>query len=177
MNMVVCLIPMILAGTALVKLGVVNVNAPKFGMGAASEVEDDAEKPLNLTVAIGEEGFRLTATGADINQVLGHVPQDAGEEGAPIGVPIPKAGGVYDYMSLYNHLVRIKTAFPNENILNVTADPTTPFKHVINVIDAVRLRLESDSYAEPEAFTVAGAKMEDGTPALLWPDVVFAVAQ
>lgn len=182
MNMVVCLIPMILAGTALVKLGVINVNAPKFGMGAATEATDDTEKPLNLTVAIGQEGFRLTATGADINQVLGLAPAAAADPAAdpaaaPVGVPIPKSGDLYDYMALYNNLVRIKAAFPNETILNITADPTMPFKHVVNVIDAVRLKLEADTYSEAEMFVKAPAKIEDGIPALLWPDVVFAVAQ
>ena len=33
MNLVVCLIPMVLLGTALVKIGVLNVNAPNFGHG------------------------------------------------------------------------------------------------------------------------------------------------
>ena len=180
MNMVVCLIPMILAGTALVKLGVINVNAPKFGMGAATEATDDTEKPLNLTVAIGNEGFRLTATGADINQVLGFeaaAADPAAEGAAPVGVPIAKNGEQYNYMDLYNKLVTIKKAFPNETILNITADPTMPFKHVVNVIDAVRLKLESDTYSEAELFVKAPARVEDGVPALLWPDVVFAVAQ
>lgn len=181
MNMVVCLIPMILAGTALVKLGVINVNAPKFGMGAATEATDDQEKPLNLTVAIANEGFRLSATGADINVVLGIeavVDPAAAEGAAPVGVvTIAKRGEDYDYMELYNKLVKIKSQFPQETILNLTADPTMPFKHVVNVIDAVRLKLEQDTFAELEQFTKSPARIEDGVPALLWPDVVFAVAQ
>ena len=76
MNLVVCLIPIILYGTVLVKVGVVNVNAPKFGMGKATP-SDDEEKPLNLTLGIEETGFRLKAGGADINQLLGVDPTAA----------------------------------------------------------------------------------------------------
>jgi biopolymer transport protein ExbD len=49
MNLVVVLIPVVLFGMSLVKIGVVNVNAPKFGMGQAAPADDD-KKPLNLTI-------------------------------------------------------------------------------------------------------------------------------
>ena len=111
MNLVVCLIPIVLLGASLVKIGVINVNAPKFGMGQATP-SDDEKKPLNLTVAVGEDGFRITASGADINSVLGLAPADpaaiAENPAAAAGPFIPKKGKEYDFVELYNKLCAIK---------------------------------------------------------------------
>ena len=179
MNLMVCLIPMILAGASQVKIGVVNVNAPKFGIGAAETSEDD-EKPLNLTVAVAEDGFRLSASGADINSILGLEPAVPSDPAAPpvTGPFLKKKGDAYDYADLYSKLVVVKDKFPDETILNLTADSKIPFKHLINVMDVIRLRLEGSSFDDLEALQSAELKKSpDGTPELLWPDVVFAVAQ
>ena len=58
MNLVVCLIPMVLVGMSLVKIGVINVNAPRFGMGQA-EPSDDEDKPLGLTIAINTDAHSV----------------------------------------------------------------------------------------------------------------------
>lgn len=180
MNLVVCLIPMILWGASLVKLGVVNINAPKFGMGAAADPVDDENKPLNLTIAVASDGFRLSATGADLNQVLGLAPAavDPALEGQPVAGPvIPKKGDDYDYVELYNKLTAIKARFPEETIVNMTSEPTLPYKYVITAMDAIRMRLDADSYPDVAAFRKGGIKMENGAQLLLWPDVVLAIAQ
>jgi len=181
MNLVVCLIPIILFGTVLVKVGVVNVNAPKFGMGQATPSEDE-EKPLNLTLGIEESGFRLKAGGADINELLGMEPvaiaPDADPSAMPApGVEIPKKGDDYDYVELYNKLVVIKKAKPDESIINLTADKMIAFKFIIKSMDAIRYQLEQDSYSEFEAYRDAKIKISNDVRELLWPDVVFAVAQ
>lgn len=180
MNLVVCLIPIVLFGMSLVKIGVINVNAPKFGMGQAAPADDD-KKPLNLTVAIAENGFRLTAGGADINQVLGVAAPAAADPaaaaGQPAGVVIPKKKDKYDFVKLYLDLVKIKDAFPDETIINLTADAKIPIKYVVGVIDSMRFRLEGNSFEDMAAFAAANVKMEGNAQQLLWPDVVFAVAQ
>ena len=180
MNLVVCLIPIVLFGMSLVKIGVINVNAPKFGMGQAAPADDD-KKPLNLTVAIAENGFRLTAGGADINQVLGVAAPAAADPaaaaGQPAGVVIPKKKDKYDFVKLYLDLVKIKDAFPDETIINLTADAKIPIKYVVGVIDSMRFRLEGNSFDDMAAFANASVKMEGNAQQLLWPDVVFAVAQ
>lgn len=176
MNMVMCLIPVILAGSAAVKLGMVNVNAPKFGIGAATPDESD-EKPLNLTIAVGEDGFRITASGADINEILG-MPPPADPAAPAQGPTIPKVDAKYNYLDLYTKLVKVKERFPEETIVNLTADSKVPFKYLIAVMDVIRMRLEADAYDDPEVFMTATArKDETGAQELMWPDVVFAVAQ
>ncbi|MCB9542226.1 MAG: biopolymer transporter ExbD [bacterium] len=178
MNLVVCLIPMVLVGMSLVKIGVINVNAPRFGMGQA-EPSDDEDKPLGLTIAIAEDGFRLTATGADINAELGETPTAPAAADAPPqpGVFIPKSGEVYNYSELYNKLVKIKEGHPDETIVNMTADAKIPFKYVIAVMDTMRFELEQKSYSDAKDFTAASIMMDRGQQKLLWPDVVFAVAR
>lgn len=178
MNLVVCLIPMVLVGMSLVKIGVINVNAPRFGMGQA-EPSDDEDKPLGLTIAIAEDGFRLTATGADINAELGEIPTAPAAADAPPqpGVFIAKSGEVYNYSELYNKLVKIKEGHPDETIVNLTADAKIEFKYVIAVMDTMRFELEQKSYSDAKEFTAAGIMMDGGQQKLLWPDVVFAVAR
>ena len=56
-------------GTSLVKIGVVDVSS-KFGKGKPQR-QEEKEKPLGLTVSLGEKGFILSATGADIAGLLG----------------------------------------------------------------------------------------------------------
>ena len=63
------------------------------------------------------------------------------------------------------------------SIVNLTADARIQFKIMIQVMDVLRIRLEQDSYSDLEAFKVAGVKYDNNQVALLWPDVVFAVAQ
>lgn len=176
MNMVMCLIPVILAGSAAVKLGMVNVNAPKFGIGAAAPDESD-EKPLNLTVAVGEDGFRITASGADINEVLG-LPPPVDPTQPAVGPTVPMVEGKYDFVDLYTKLAKVKERFPEETIVNLAADSKVPFKYLIGVMDVIRLRLEADTYEDLEAFSKANPRKNDqNEPELMWPDVVFAVAQ
>jgi biopolymer transport protein ExbD len=177
MNLVVCLIPMVLFGASFVKLGVVNVNAPKFGVGSA-ETEESDEKPLNLTIAISEKGFHISATGAVIPGIT--APPEGAEPVDPAlaGPTIPKKGEDYDFVDLYNKLVTVKDQFPDESIVNLTADAQIPFKELIRVMDVLRVRLEQDSYNELKEFQSASAKLDaDNSPELLWPDVVLAVAQ
>ena len=186
MNLVVCLIPIVLFGMSLVKIGVINVNTPKFGMGQSAPAEDD-KKPLGLTIAIGKDGFILKATGANLNDILG-IPaeQPANPEDAAVssGIKIAKAKDLYDYLDLYAKLKTIKKQFPEESIVNLTAEADTDFKHIITTMDAIRYDLENDRYENIKAFADANRvyerKVVDGKDVevakLLWPDVVFAMA-
>ena len=56
MNLVLCLIPVVLFGTQLVKIGITNISAPKLGQSKPNPNPDE-EKPLGLTVAIAKDGF------------------------------------------------------------------------------------------------------------------------
>ncbi len=175
MNLVVCLIPMVLAGTSLVKLGVINVSAPKFGVGGPPPDEEE-QKPLNLTVAIGQDGYRLSAPGTDINAMLGVPVDPTGAAGG--GVFIPKKGDDYDFAELYNKMRAMKDKFEAERTINMTADPRLPFKEVVRTMDALRFKLVDKSVSDVAVFRQSKNEMgAGGYPVEMWPDVVFAVAQ
>ncbi|MBU1899368.1 biopolymer transporter ExbD [Myxococcota bacterium] len=175
MNMVMCLIPVVLVGSSQVTVGVVNVNSPKFGGAPSTASNEDEDKPLNLTVAIGEDGFRITASGADINEILGITPS---EENSTQGPLIAKDGELYNYADLYTKLMAVKKQHPDETIMNLTAGSGIAFKHVINVMDVARVQLSAESYSDSESLMTADIRYDsENKPELLWPDVVFAVAQ
>jgi len=178
MNLVVCLIPIVLVGMSMVKIGVVNVNAPRFGMGQA-EPSDDDENPLGLRISIEEDGFRLTATGADINAELNMPvaePTDADAMPQP-GIFISKNGDLYNYADLYTKVIQLKDNHPDETIINLSAEPKIHYVHIIKVMDAIRFELTEKTYDDAQAFTKASPAVEAGQQKLLWPDVVLAMPQ
>ena len=157
MNLVVCLIPMVLVGTALVKLGVIPVNAPNFGTGKSQEQEED-NKPLNLTIGLGKDAIYLKAGGVTLSSIISD--GDPSEDGG-IKIPVLKPkemrdltiGNVtvskpyyfYNYPVLYQRLVQIKdriqATYPKENTIKVSADKEIPVRHVIETMDLMRYHL------------------------------------
>ncbi len=197
MNLVVCLIPMVLLGTALVKVGVINVNAPNFGMGKASEEKEDEKKPLNLTLLMGEKGLMIKASiplSAIIKPTDGVEVSESGitiREKEPfklVDVEVGKNETVkkpfyhYNYPVLYSLLAQIKDGvkdqYPKDTVIKLGVDANIPVKHIIEAMDSIRFRLEKDSYTKEDEFMEAVIKYEevDGKrrPIPLWPDVMFA---
>lgn len=160
MNLVLCLIPVVLFGTQLVKIGITNISAPKLGQSKPNPNQDE-EKPLGLTVAIAKDGFRLKATGVENLEVtLGLKP--AGSPPPPNGLHIPMqkqrrsvrdANGNdsmrddftgYNFPQLYLYMEALRDKYPKEKLLSLTADPDMPFKYLIRTMDTVRYRLASE---------------------------------
>ena len=160
MNLVLCLIPAVLFKTQLVKIGMIDVNAPQIAPPSNKPPEPDKEKPLGLTLVIDKKGFLLSAKGADLS-----VPNVLGE-GTKDGVRInltsdkdynlkdfkvgttPK-GTTYDYVSLYNKLKVLRAKFPDKDekppeVLTLSAENTIEFKYVIRVMDIARYEFAKD---------------------------------
>jgi hypothetical protein len=202
MNLVLCLIPLVLFKTQLVKIGMINVSAPSFGPSAAKPKDDKDEKPLGLTVALSKEGFLLKATGANLFEVLGLT-----ADGEASGVKIPKKketfsskGGDavdqidYDYVGLYDYLSRIKDSYKEEKLLTLVAEPDLEFKYLIRTMDVVRFRFEAPKFGSIAELSEAADKFkykktkeevtgEDGKPKTveayepLWDQVTFGAVQ
>ncbi|MEC7751144.1 MAG: biopolymer transporter ExbD [Myxococcota bacterium] len=86
MNLVMLLIPVLLMTTAFFEVAVINVAAPKVQSGPAPDEPPKDDKPkLNLTVVIGNDGFKVCAYGGCLGP--GGAPP---EPGAAAG---PSAGG------------------------------------------------------------------------------------
>lgn len=202
MNLVLCLIPLVLFKTQLVKIGMINVSAPSFGPAASKPKEDKEEKPLGLTVALSKDGFLLKATGANLFEVLGLTP-----DGEASGVKLPKKKDTYaskdgspielidyDYVSLYDYLARIKEIYKDEKLLTLVADPDLEFKFMIRTMDVVRFRFEKPKFANIMELSEDAAKFkykktkeevtgEDGKTKTveayepLWDQVTFGAVQ
>ena len=197
MNLVVCLIPMVLLGTALVKVGVINVNAPNFGMGKSSSENEEEKKPLNLTVMIGEKAIMIKAS-VPLNAIIKPTDGvDVSESGITIKevepfrmheVEVGKNETVkkpfyhFNYPVLYSLMAQIKDGvkdqYPNETVIKLAVDSNIPVKHIIEAMDSIRFRLEKDTYVKDDEFKEARVKYEevDGKRRAvpLWPDVMFA---
>jgi hypothetical protein len=201
MNLVLCLIPLVLFKTQLVKIGMVNVSAPKVGPASTKPQEEDKDKkPLGLTVALSKDGFLLKATGADLSTVFEG-------QGDASGVKIPmksdeysnKGGDVekvttYNYIELYKKLLTLREMYEDDKLLTLTAEPELEFKYLIRTMDIVRYQFADDvkmnTIAElSEAANNSKYKKveeegdEDGdaqatsTYKALWDQVTFAIVQ
>ena len=182
------------------KVGVININAPKLAMGPPSDTPPPEEEPLNLTVAINEKGFRIAATGAVLPEMAGcPVPGPTiclEDKNAEVGAKFAKAReelskgqlnqgeatmkqalAAYNWKELYNQLVRIKGQYKDETIINISADPDIPYAAVVRVIDVARFKLDKDSYSSSSDFwTASYAKGGTGYDEL-FADPVLSVAQ
>jgi biopolymer transport protein ExbD len=197
MNLVVCLIFMVLLGTVLVKVGVINVNVLNFGMGKSSEEKEDDKKPLNLTLLMGEKGLMIKASiplSAIIKPTDGVEVSESGitiREKEPfklVDVEVGKNEYIkkpfyhYNYPVLYSLLAQIKDGvkdqYPKDTVIKLGIDANIPVKHIIEAMDSIRFRLEKDTYSKEDDFMEAAIKYEevDGKrrPIPLWPDVMFA---
>ena len=188
MNMMVVLIPVVLVGTSLIKIGVVDVSS-KFGQGKPQQ-EENKDKPLGLTVAVGDKGFIVSTTsGADLSGIVGEQSDGSGKlripkENAIVQVKQPdetkkdEQVNDYNYLDLYTKLVKIKKAHKKERMVTITASPTIKFKHVVATMDVMRDRLEKDVYPDNQAFRDAkrkgDGKAEDRA---LFDQVVLGLAE
>lgn len=200
MNMVVILIPLLLLSVVFLKVGVINITAPKLSMGPPTDTPPPDEEPLNLTVGVQAKGFRIAATNAVLPEMSGcpvpgpticledqTVDTSAKFDSARAALAKSdlargegelKAGmAAYNWRELYNQLARIKGQYKNETIINISADPDIPYAVIVRVMDVARYKLEKDSYAKTSDFWAATYAKGATTYEELFPDPVLAVAQ
>jgi len=135
MNLVCILIPFLLLCAAFVQYASINVSSPRFGSAATRDEErpPDEKPPLNLTVFITDEGFRIAARGG----VLGG---SAGADTGSSGPSIRKKGEDYDYEGLTKKLREIKDLPEVQEETNVIigAEPDIKYDVIIKAMDACR---------------------------------------
>jgi biopolymer transport protein ExbD len=139
MNLMVVLIPLLLAGAEFVKLAIIEVNLPpRAAGGGGGKSEDDKpeekkEKKLQLSLALTEEGIFIASPAG----VLG----SDGEETVGPTVPLT-ADGKQDYILLKQKLVDIKKTitgkgFVDGNAVTLTAGREIALQTIIDVMDVV----------------------------------------
>jgi biopolymer transport protein ExbD len=134
MNLTFMLILALLTMAAILPMGLITIQAPQLGGGAAPEEEDKPKKkPLNLTIFVKIDGFDLAASGASL---------DGSTDGRPGQRLLPKldsgANKVYDFAALTKKLVEIHKAFKNEQSVIIVADPDVIYEDIVKTMDAAR---------------------------------------
>lgn len=202
MNMVVILIPLLLLSVVFLKVGVINITAPELSVGPPSDKqpEEDEEEPLNLTIAIDARGFQLGAKAAMLPELDGcpkpgpticledrEVDVAAKFEEArkayendqeERGMKVLKEGmEAYNYRELYNQLAKIKEEYPDETVVNLSADSDIPYAVLVRVMDTARYKLEKDSYDSTSDYLAAGYETQGQQYAELFSDPILSVVQ
>jgi biopolymer transport protein ExbD len=148
MNLMVCLIPLLLAGSVWTKLAIKQLNLPPKTAGgpgtAEMEKPVEIEKRLGLNVIISKEGFYIGSASGFLQ--IGTQPQTAG---VPPTIPL-LADGALDYETLQTKLKEIKekvqtTDFTDKNAIIVTAEADIPYKYLIKTMDYVAMYLDQDA--------------------------------
>lgn len=133
---------MLVSMTSVIQFGVLNVAAPSYGPAPSvtAQQQEKKKQELLLTVAISTRGFFIAGAGA----VLGQTPVDPkappsaqAVKDAPPTIPL-LADGKYDYTTLTRKMVDIKTRYPDESKIILSADQTVPYEVVVLTMDAVR---------------------------------------
>jgi biopolymer transport protein TolR len=136
LDIIVNILIFVLATVAVTFTATIETTPPASrSSGVRQEIPSEA---LNLTVLIVNDGFSLKAAGGNIAP---------GCQGPGPGIAIPLREGQYDYDQLTACASRLKHAssdFQDENQVYITANPSTDYQTVINVIDALRSTLEGD---------------------------------
>ncbi len=202
MNMVVILIPLLLLSIVFLEVGVINITAPKLSVGPATSEPPppDDKKPLNLTVTVQTKGFTIAASEA-VLQPRGGCPspgpticlakqnvdvaakfqraREAFAAGNQVGgeAEMKEALDAFNWVELYNQLVRIKNEYKEETIIKISADPDTPYSAIVRLMDVSRFRLEKDSYSQPSEFWNAGYRSSGAGQDELFPDPILSIAQ
>ena len=137
MNLMVVLIPLLLAGVEMVKLSIIEIDLPPASVVAVRAVmriilRKKKIKNLGLKIAITSEGISLATASA----VMG------GEEGAGPTVPV-KADGTQDLDVLKEKLIEVKKAivekgFKDENVAIITASKEIEYQIIVDILDAIQ---------------------------------------
>jgi hypothetical protein len=139
MNLMVVLIPLLLAGSVWTKLAVKQLNLPpkSAGLGPGdAETPIELEKRLGLNVIISKQGYYVGTRSGFLQAEEGKK-----EEGSEPSVPLTEDGSL-DYETLQNKLVEIKdriidTDFVDKKAIMLTAEADIPYKFLIKTMDNV----------------------------------------
>lgn len=154
MNLMVVLIPLLLAGAEFVKLSIIEINLPpqsqQAGSGEGQKPDREIEKRLNLSIAITKSGFTISSPSAVL----------PGEEDEGPTIPLSEEND-FDYDKLKEKLIEVKKIvmdkeYKDKESAIITASADIEYQVIVNVIDIIQ------SYTD-----------EEGNLQLLFPQVNF----
>ena len=146
MNLVCLLIPFLLLTATFIQYAVITTSAPRLNPLPGSP--QAARRPLELTVLVTDQGFRITSAGRSLGPT-GEA--DATDAAAPT---VPKKSASYDYPSLQLELRQIKDDHEGESVIRIGAERNIDYATVVKVMDATRS--DADGELFPDVVLLAG---------------------
>jgi biopolymer transport protein ExbD len=157
MNIIMLLIPFLIMSTEFIKIGVINVSAPKLNNASTPQTtpQKKPKKLLNLTISVTRKGFRLLTRGNQIPDGCDISPSAL--QGKNKDKPtIAKVDGKYNVISLKKCLFKIKKEFPDEKRVIIMAEPEIKYTTISTVLDSSREKASGKSDLFPEVVLSAG---------------------
>ncbi len=125
MNVMFLLIPALLLAMEIAPFTAVPVHAPKFS-DLAPSAEPPTKEPLRLQVQVRADGFSAR---------YGSSPKSEREVEIPLG-----ADGRHDYAALEQRAAELKALFPEDSVVNVSAEGSIDYGTLVQSLDALRGR-------------------------------------
>ncbi len=151
MNLMVVLIPLLLAGSVWTKLAVKKLNLPpkSAGLGGVdTNKPTEIEKRLGLTVIISKKGFYIGTTSGFLS-----AEENRDTQSAEPSIPL-KENGEYDFEKLQAKLREIKekvlpTDFVDKETIMITAESDIAYKFLIKTMDYVTSFTDEEGNEQP----------------------------
>jgi biopolymer transport protein ExbD len=150
MNLMVVLIPLLLAGVEYVKLSIIEIDLPPTQAGAGNGEEEqnpeqEREQRLGLKIAITRDGFTIATASAVMSDESGEGPT----------VPL-NAENDFDYDTLKEKLIDIKKLlidkkydFKDRDTAVITAGREIEYQIIINVLDTIQKYTDDEGNIQP----------------------------
>ena len=146
MNLMVVLIPLLLAGAEFVKLSIIEINLPPQNQGGGDEEQNpdrEVEKRLNLSIVVTKSGFTISSPSA--------VLPGESDEGPTIPV---NDDNTFNYDVLKEKLIEVKKmilekSYKDKDSVIITASADIEYQVIIDVIDAIQLYTDNEENIQP----------------------------
>jgi biopolymer transport protein ExbD len=146
MNLMVVLIPLLLAGAEFVKLSIIEINLPPQNQGGGGEDQSpdrEVEERLNLSIVITKSGFTISSPSAVL----------PGESDEGPTIPI-KDDNSFNYDLLKEKLIEVKKmilekSYKDKDSAIITASADIEYQVIIDVIDAIQLYTDDEENIQP----------------------------
>jgi len=131
LNLMVVLVPFLLITAVFSRLTIVELNLPSSSGGASNK-----EEGFRPEVVVREAGIEIT-------------------NGRSVIASIPKKGEDYDFETLSNFMIELKTEYPEQEAASVLMEAHIPYDYLIQVMDIVRsVELPTENEGEFELYAL-----------------------
>lgn len=124
MNVMFLLIPALLLAMEVARFSAVPVQSPRFSTLTSEPSQDPTQEQLRLRVIVREDGFTAR---------YGSSPESERKIDIPLG-----ADGEHDFKALEGRAAELKALFPDDVVVNLTAENGIEYGTLVRSMDALR---------------------------------------